>query len=175
MRFLDHTQRHNTVGRTPLDVRSARRKDLYLTTHNIHDRQTSMPLCGIRTHNPNKWAAVYLRLRPRGHWDRQEALKIFSNINRFLLIKYFFFTCELFARMQLALCQSHKNAGFVWAWVWSCMNEPICWYKEIVVIYWWKYSTRDSANLMGVKTKRVYETMGTPEYSFRIFVNCGAC
>jgi len=27
--FLDHTQRRSTVGRTPLDERSARRRDLY--------------------------------------------------------------------------------------------------------------------------------------------------
>ena len=32
-RFLDHTQRRTTVGRTPLDKWSARRRDLYLTTH----------------------------------------------------------------------------------------------------------------------------------------------
>jgi len=37
-RFLDHTQRRTTVGRTPLDEWSASRRDLYLTTHNIHDR-----------------------------------------------------------------------------------------------------------------------------------------
>ena len=47
LRFLDHTQRCTTVGRTPLDERSARRRDLYLTTHNIHKRQTSMPLVGF--------------------------------------------------------------------------------------------------------------------------------
>jgi len=29
-RFLDHTQRRTTVGRTPLDEWSARRRDLYL-------------------------------------------------------------------------------------------------------------------------------------------------
>ena len=39
--FLDHTRR-TTVGRTPLDEWSARRRDLYLTTHNTHNRQTSM-------------------------------------------------------------------------------------------------------------------------------------
>ena len=33
MRFLDHTQRRITVGRTPLDEWSARRRDQYLTTH----------------------------------------------------------------------------------------------------------------------------------------------
>jgi hypothetical protein len=37
------TLRHTTVGRTPLDEGTARRRDLYLTTHNTHKRQTSMP------------------------------------------------------------------------------------------------------------------------------------
>jgi hypothetical protein len=34
LRFLDHTQRRTTVGRTPLDKWSARRRDVYLTTLN---------------------------------------------------------------------------------------------------------------------------------------------
>jgi hypothetical protein len=46
-RFLDNTQRRNAVGRTPLDELSARRRDLYLTTHNSHNRQTSMPPVGF--------------------------------------------------------------------------------------------------------------------------------
>ena len=46
-RFLDHTQRRTTFGRTPLDKWSARRRDLYLTTHNTHNRQTSMPPPGF--------------------------------------------------------------------------------------------------------------------------------
>ena len=45
--FLDHTQRRSTVGRTPLDERSARRRDLYLTTHDTHNRQISMPPVGF--------------------------------------------------------------------------------------------------------------------------------
>jgi hypothetical protein len=45
-RFIDHTQRCTTVGRTPLDKWSARRRDLYLTTHNA-DRQTSNPPVGF--------------------------------------------------------------------------------------------------------------------------------
>ena len=40
--FLDHTQRRSTVGRTPLDEGSARRRDLYLTTHDTYNRQISM-------------------------------------------------------------------------------------------------------------------------------------
>jgi len=69
-RFLDQTQRRITVGRTPLQERSARRRDLYLTTYNTHNRQKSMPFSGIRTHNLSRRAAAGLRLRPRGYWDR---------------------------------------------------------------------------------------------------------
>ena len=52
LRFLDHTQRRTTVGRTPLDEWSARRRDLYLTTHNTHNRQISMPPVGFE---PTIW------------------------------------------------------------------------------------------------------------------------
>jgi hypothetical protein len=38
--FLDHTQRRTTLGRTPLDEWSARRRDLYLTTHNTHNKHS---------------------------------------------------------------------------------------------------------------------------------------
>ena len=42
--FLDHTQRHTTVGRTRLEELSARRRDFYLTTHNTqHSQQMPMP------------------------------------------------------------------------------------------------------------------------------------
>jgi hypothetical protein len=41
------TLRHITVGRTPPDEWSARRRDLYLTTHNSHKGPTSMPHAGF--------------------------------------------------------------------------------------------------------------------------------
>jgi len=44
IRFLDHTRRRKPVGRTSLDEWWARRRDLLLTTHNTHNRQTSMSL-----------------------------------------------------------------------------------------------------------------------------------
>jgi hypothetical protein len=40
--------RHTTLGRTPLDQWSARRRNFYLTTHNTHKRRTSMPLTGFK-------------------------------------------------------------------------------------------------------------------------------
>ena len=46
-KFLDHTQRRTTVGRTPLDEWPAHRRDFYLTTHNNYNRQTSVPSVGF--------------------------------------------------------------------------------------------------------------------------------
>ena len=36
--FLDQTQRRATIGRTTLEDWSVRRRDLYLTTHNTHNK-----------------------------------------------------------------------------------------------------------------------------------------
>ena len=86
LRFLDHTQRRTTVGRTPLDEWSVRCKDLYLTTHNTHNRQTTMPPSGIRTHDLSKREAADLQLRPRAHWDRHWkywSIKLWLNCLRF--------------------------------------------------------------------------------------------
>jgi hypothetical protein len=53
--ILDHTRR-TTVGRTPLDERSARRRDLYLTTPDAHNRQISMPPVGVEpTISAGEW------------------------------------------------------------------------------------------------------------------------
>jgi len=46
-RLLDHTKRRTTFGRTSLDEWSACRRDVYLTSHNIHNTQTSMPPVGF--------------------------------------------------------------------------------------------------------------------------------
>ena len=63
--FLDHTQRRSTVGRTPLDEPSARRRDLYLD-NTRHSQQTNIHAPGgIRTHDLSRRAAglhVYMTL-----------------------------------------------------------------------------------------------------------------
>jgi len=69
LRFLDHTQRRTIVGRPPLDEWSARRRDLYLTIHNTHNRQIFMPPVEFEP-TMSRRAAADLRLRPRGYWDR---------------------------------------------------------------------------------------------------------
>ena len=56
-RFLDHTQRRTTL---PLDEWSARRRDLYLTTHHTHKRQTSMLPVGLEpTFWAGEWSQIY--------------------------------------------------------------------------------------------------------------------
>jgi hypothetical protein len=64
------THRHTTLGRIPLDEWSARRRDIYLTTHNTHKRQDIHAPGGIRTRNPSKRSATDSRVRRRGYWDR---------------------------------------------------------------------------------------------------------
>ena len=102
-RILDHTQRRATVGRTPLDEWSVRRTDLYLTTHNTHNRRTSMPPGGIRTHNLSRRAAKDLRLRPRGHWDRLTGLLISRNVNPVLLVKTYIYELLIYRYIGLYL------------------------------------------------------------------------
>ena len=62
--FLNHTQRRSTVGRTHLDEWSARRRDLYLTTHDNHNRQISMPRL-----DSNPRSQQVSGLRPLTCWD----------------------------------------------------------------------------------------------------------
>jgi len=62
-RFLDHTQRHITISRTPLDERSPRRRDLYLTIHNTHKREWEP--CPRRDSNPQSQQARASRNTPQ--------------------------------------------------------------------------------------------------------------
>jgi len=55
-----------------LDECPAQRRGFYLTTHNIHKRQDIHAPGGIRARYPSKRTAADPRLRPRGHWDRQQ-------------------------------------------------------------------------------------------------------
>ena len=50
------TLRHTTLSRTHLDEWSARRRDLYLTTHGTAKKQTSMPPAGFEPTIPgSEW------------------------------------------------------------------------------------------------------------------------
>jgi hypothetical protein len=61
---LGHTQTHTTVGRTPLDEGSVRRRDLYMTTQTLYKRKKIHASRGIRTHDPSKRSVADLRHKP---------------------------------------------------------------------------------------------------------------
>jgi len=74
----DVSRSHKTTHHSRLDssgrVISSSQTDLYLTTHNTHNRQISIASGGIQTQNLSRRAAAELRLRPSGHWDRRAAI-----------------------------------------------------------------------------------------------------
>jgi hypothetical protein len=63
---------HTTLGRTPPDKWSARRRDLYLTRHNTHNRQTSMPPAGFE-------AMIPASERPQTHALDSAAIGVISD------------------------------------------------------------------------------------------------
>jgi len=66
---VTHTQ---TLGRIPLDVGSARRRDLHLTNRSTHKRQTSVPPAWFEPTIPAGWAAADPHHRPRSHRNRTQ-------------------------------------------------------------------------------------------------------
>ena len=78
------TLRHtHTLGRTPLDEWSARRRELYLTDNVQHSQGTDVHvLGGIRTHNPSKGEVTNPRIRPRGHWIYTYFLYLIFFVNK---------------------------------------------------------------------------------------------
>ena len=110
--------RHTTLGRTSLDEWSARHRDLYVTTHNTHKRQISMPPAGFETANP-------VRERPRrptidNHlpWEKQclmFALSIFCSLS-----------CQHFTNPDITRSvQTHavtSNSHRLFA----CLSTPLC-------------------------------------------------
>jgi hypothetical protein len=71
-RFLDHTQRRNTVGRTPLDEWSAHRRDLYLKTHT--KLTTDKSLCLRWDSNSQSQQASNRRPTPHTAWPLEPAV-----------------------------------------------------------------------------------------------------
>jgi len=64
------TLRHSTVGRNPLDEWSARRKCLYLSSTQHHNRHTFMSPAGFEPTVAKSKRSQTRRLRPHGRWDR---------------------------------------------------------------------------------------------------------
>ena len=77
--FLDHTQRRTTFGRTPVDEWSARRRDIYLTTHTI--LKTDKRPCSRWDSNTQSQQASGRRVRPNLQF-------ILNNIYTFTYLTY---------------------------------------------------------------------------------------
>jgi hypothetical protein len=61
----------NTLGRSTLDKRSASRRDVYRTTHNIHNAQTPMPPVQVEPAIPaTKRPQNYATYQRPSHWTR---------------------------------------------------------------------------------------------------------
>ena len=82
------TLKHTTLGRTPLNELSARGRDLYLTTHITHNRQTSMPLAVLKP-------AIPASERPQTHaLDRAATGNGFFNVQGRILAQFTPFRVE---------------------------------------------------------------------------------
>ena len=130
-RFLDQTQRRTTVGRTPLDEWSARRRDLYLTTHNTNNRQISMPPVGFETtisagERPKTYALD--RAATGTGWSKVVLIKI--NLNSGCICKVFWKNVCMRDRspisnetvMRLRAFLSHLYVHFVRMWISLCSS-----------------------------------------------------
>jgi len=103
-RFQDPTQRRTTFGRTPLDEWSARRRDLYMTTHNTHTRQTSMPPLGfeptvLSSERPQTYALDRAATGTGREVSTQAILRIghLPCTNRYCYRRwYLFYTCDVY-------------------------------------------------------------------------------
>jgi hypothetical protein len=109
LRFLDHTQRRITVGRTPLDEWSARRRDLYLTTHNTHNKHPCPPVEFEPTISASERPQTHALDRAAtgtGLWtDKYKEKKIFGAINIFQNVRFMHF---LWAFHRWENCSSHE-------------------------------------------------------------------
>jgi hypothetical protein len=91
---LDHTQTHTTVGKTPLDEGSARRRDLYLKTQTLI-RSTAMPPIGFE---PTISASARLQTYAL---DRVADISIIIKINDNTINSKFKRAAALFSRVSV--------------------------------------------------------------------------
>jgi hypothetical protein len=93
-----------TLGRTPLDKWSARRKGLsqHRTTQHRNTKTNIYASSRIQTHDPSN-QAENLRLRPRGHWDRHEGCYTADKLSKSLL-----FFMNFFSLVLVTLSLSHN-------------------------------------------------------------------
>ena len=140
-RFLGHTQQRTIVGRNPLDEWSARRRDLYLTIHNTHNRQTSMPPAGFE---PTISAGERPHLIPRGHWDRPCLLLEGAGCRLYFLrdTRYFFTGTSktLLKNSVFLISRVHATRSFISLYdlitLWISLKNINCILLLCIAFYW---------------------------------------
>ena len=141
-RFLDHTQWQATVSKTPLDEWSARRKDLYLTTHNTHNRQTSMPPVGFElTISTGERPQTYaLDRAATGTGYIHICIQKIKNLQSYFIISHRIFRDFSYGKLWNPLVLSkyliylQRNSSWIgWTvpWLWVCF--PLYWNKNRVL------------------------------------------
>jgi len=103
------TFRNTTVGRNPLYEWSARRRDLYLATHDIHASG------GIWTRDPSKRVAADPVLWKRGHLDRHITI----------------------TKHKLCLGTSHNLRYWLWSWFTAGLLHHYKSEHTTDISHWW--------------------------------------
>ena len=102
LRFLDHTQRGTTVGRTPLDEWSSS-SQRPLPDNTRHSQQTNIHATGgTRNHDLSRWAAADLRLRPGPAFLTLTVLYLFMVYN-------FLRNCQIHVRNYVLMFYLYVN------------------------------------------------------------------
>jgi hypothetical protein len=96
--------RTHTIGRTPLDEGSARRRDLHLTTHNTDKTETSIPPKGFepaipaseqpQTHASNRSATEIGKTHPFLR-QKRDLLACYNNLTLLILVCFVLYTINI--------------------------------------------------------------------------------
>jgi hypothetical protein len=105
------TLRQSTLSRTPLDDWSAPHRQLYLTTHNTHNRQTSMPPAGFEPAIPASERPQTYAFRPRGQRDRHFVICNVLNSKEKLTFEYSVVTKYIIYCEYIFFPTAHHGSG----------------------------------------------------------------
>ena len=137
LRFVDNTQWHTRVCRTPVDKRLARRRDLNLTRHSTHKRQTSMHPAGFEPAIPVGEPSQTLILhrsatgigKPVGiiwKYDIGRRFKVFYHITSCRVVNITFRRIIVPSSSGSTVRQFYSS-WVPWLWRWSLCNPSKFW------------------------------------------------
>ena len=113
MNFLEHTKRRTTFSRTSLEKWSARRRDLYPTTHNNQTRRISMLPTGFETTVSTEGCSQNYALGRRPLGSAYESLCVYvfwSSSHGYLVLKYNLFNFTEANKKLISLAKNLLNS-----------------------------------------------------------------